>query len=101
MLDLSRVDQSIVAWYAPEVSTDRELLALWRNIHHVNALIRSALSARLDAEGGCSLLEHDLMSWLEVDGPERPRMLDLAELLGVTQGGITRVVDRLITRGWV
>jgi hypothetical protein len=63
------------------------VLALWRNIHHVNAVIRAALSERLDAEGGCSLPEHDLMSWLEVDGPARPRMLDLAELLGVTQAG--------------
>ena len=78
-----------------------QLLALWRNVYHVNALIRSALSARLDAEGGCSLLEHDLMSWLEVEGETRPRMLDLAELLGVTQGGVTRLVDRLIGRGWV
>jgi DNA-binding MarR family transcriptional regulator len=78
-----------------------QLLALWRNIHHVNAVIRSALSARLDAEGGCSLLEHDLMSWLEVEGKTRPRMLDLAELLGVTQSGVTRLVDRLTGRGWV
>jgi DNA-binding MarR family transcriptional regulator len=78
-----------------------QLLAFWRNIHHVNAVIRSALSARLDAEGGCSLPEHDLMSWLEVEGATRPRMVDLAELLGVTQSGVTRLVDRLIGRGWV
>lgn len=78
-----------------------QLLALWRNVHHVNGVIRSALSAQLDAEGGCSLPEHDLMSWLEVEGATRPRMLDLAELLGVTQSGVTRLVDRLIGRGWV
>lgn len=78
-----------------------QLLALWRNVYHVNAVIRSALSARLDAEGGCSLLEHDLMSWLEVKSENRPRMLDLAGLLGVTQGGVTRLVDRLAARGWV
>ena len=41
------------------------------------------------------------MSWLEVDGRARPRMLDLAELLGMTQSGVTRLVDRLIGRGWV
>lgn len=78
-----------------------ELLAVWRNIHHVNAAIRAALSARLDGAGGCSLPEHDLMSWLEVEGAARPRMLDLAELLGVTQSGVTRLVDRLAGRGWV
>jgi DNA-binding MarR family transcriptional regulator len=64
-------------------------------------VIRAALSTRLDAEGGCSLLEHDLMSWLDVDGASRPRMLDLAGLLGITQSGITRLVDRLTARGWV
>lgn len=83
------------------MADDKQLLALWRNIHHANALIRAALSARLDAEGGCSLLEHDLMSWLEVEGPQRPRMAELAELVGVTSGGVTRVIDRLILRGWV
>jgi DNA-binding MarR family transcriptional regulator len=83
------------------VANDKQLLALWRHLHHANALIRASLGARLDAEGGCSLLEHDLLSLLEVEGPERPRMADLADLLGVTSGGVTRVVDRLIARGWV
>lgn len=83
------------------MANDEQLLALWRNLHHVDALIRASLAARLDAEGGCSLLEHDLMSRLEVPGAERPRMADLAGLLGVTSGGVTRVVDRLIARGWV
>jgi DNA-binding MarR family transcriptional regulator len=83
------------------VATDRQLLALWSNLHHLNATIRSALSRRLDSEGGCSLLDHDLMSWLEVSGSHRPRMQDLAVLLDVTPGGVTRLVDRLVERGWV
>jgi DNA-binding MarR family transcriptional regulator len=87
--------------YAACVTADRELLALWRNVHHMNAIIRTALSERLDADSSCSLIEHDLMAWLEVGASGRRRMLDLAGLLAITQGGITRLVDRLIARGWV
>lgn len=83
------------------MTTDRELLELWRNVHHMNIVIRSTLGRRLELASGCTLTEHDLMSWLDVDGTRRPRMLDLAALLGLTQGGVTRLVDRLVGRGWV
>jgi DNA-binding MarR family transcriptional regulator len=89
------------AWYGRPVATDRQLLLLWSNLYHLNRAIRSALSRSLDGEGGCSLLEHDLMSWLEVSGAGRPRMQDLADLLDITPGGVTRLVDRLVARGWV
>src|SRR5712692_1050217 len=87
--------------YCWGVATDRQLLALWSNLHHLNQVVRSALSRRLEDEGGCSLLEHDLMRWLEVRGDSRPRMQDLAGLLDITPGGVTRLVDRLVERGWV
>jgi DNA-binding MarR family transcriptional regulator len=74
---------------------------LWSNLHHINRAIRSTLSRALEYQGGCSLLEHDLMSWLEVSGSRRPRMQELAGLLGITPGGVTRLVDRLAERGWV
>ncbi|HJP74446.1 MAG TPA: MarR family transcriptional regulator [Pseudonocardiaceae bacterium] len=83
------------------MTSDRELLALWRNVYELHAAIRAALSRRLDEAGGCSLVEHDLMSWLEVDRDRRPRMQELAATLGMTPGGATRLVDRLVRRGWV
>jgi DNA-binding MarR family transcriptional regulator len=83
------------------VASNQELIALWHNLHHIHGVIRAALSHRLDQAGGCSLLEHDLMSWLEVDDSSRPRMSELATLLGMTPGGTTRLVDRLVQRGWV
>lgn len=88
-------------WYGRRVPTDRQLLLLWSNLHHINRAIRSALSRALEDTGGCSLLEHDLMSWLEVSGSGRPRMQDLAGLLDITPSGVTRLVDRLADRGWV
>lgn len=83
------------------MASDRELIALWRNLHHLHGAVRAALSERLDRAGGCTLLEHDLMSWLAVDDSRRPRMRELATLLGMTPGGATRLVDRLVHRGWV
>lgn len=83
------------------VTSDQDLLALWRNVYRLNVEIRSALSKRLDEAGGCTLLEHDLMSWLEVDHDRRPRMQELAAMLDMTPGGTTRLVDRLVKRGWV
>ena len=83
------------------MTSDRDLIALWHNLDQLHAEIRSALSRRLDEAGGCSLLEHDLMSWLAVDHDRRPRMQELAALLNMTPGGTTRLVDRLVQRGWV
>lgn len=83
------------------MTSDRDLLALWHNVYELHAAIRAALSKRLDDAGGPSLVEHDLMSWLEVDHDRRPRMQELAATLGMTPGGATRLVDRLVQRGWV
>lgn len=83
------------------MTSDRDLLALWRNLYRLHAEIRAALSSRLDEAGGCTLVEHDLMSWLEVDHDRRPRMRELAAMLDMTPGGTTRLVDRLVQRGWV
>lgn len=83
------------------MASDLDLLELWRNIYRMNTVIRSSLGCQLELACGCTLTEHDLMSWVEVSGTPRPRMLDLAGLLGLTQGGVTRLVDRLVSRGWV
>jgi DNA-binding MarR family transcriptional regulator len=59
------------------------------------------LDRRLVRDAGCSLLEHDLLSWLQAAPQQGRRMLELADLLNVTRGGLTRIVDRLVVRGWV
>lgn len=73
----------------------------WRNMHLADDALRRALDKRLLGEVGCSLLEHDLLAWLSAAPQQRRQMLDLADRLGVTRGGLTRIIDRVVERGWV
>jgi DNA-binding MarR family transcriptional regulator len=73
----------------------------WRNLHLADAVICDELNARLAADTGCSLTEHDLMAWLAAAPGQRLRMADLAARLRVTPGGLTRIADRLAARGWI
>jgi DNA-binding MarR family transcriptional regulator len=83
------------------VTTTKSLLLAWRNLYLANAFVSEALNARLQAEAGCTLLEHDLMAWLAAAPERRLRMLELARRLRITPGGLTRVVDRLVERTWI
>jgi DNA-binding MarR family transcriptional regulator len=73
----------------------------WRNLHLANAVVRDELNTQLSEEAGCSLIEHDLLAWLAAASGTRLRMLDLATRLRVTPGGLTRIIDRLVDRGWI
>jgi DNA-binding MarR family transcriptional regulator len=73
----------------------------WRNLHLADAVVCDELNARLVEEAGCSLIEHDLLAWLAAAPGKRLRMLDLATRLRVTPGGLTRIIDRLVDRGWI
>jgi DNA-binding MarR family transcriptional regulator len=87
--------------YAPGMHLDFDVVRTWRNLHLADKAVRQTLDQRLAAEAGCSLLEHDLLGWLTT-APERGlQMLELADMLGVTRGGLTRIVDRLVERGWI
>jgi DNA-binding MarR family transcriptional regulator len=77
------------------------VLRVWRNLHLVDALVCAELNARLAATAGCSLVEHDLLAWVFAAPSQRLRMLELADLLRVTPGGLTRIVDRTVERGWI
>jgi len=73
----------------------------WRDLHLADAFVCDELNNRLATEAGCSLIEHDLLAWLAATPGKRLRMLDLATRLRVTQGGLTRIIDRLVERGWI
>lgn len=87
--------------YAPGMPTARRVVLTWRSLHLADSAVRRALDERLAAEAGCSLLDHDLLAWLTAEPLQRLQMLKLADLLGVTRGGLTRIVDRLVQRGWI
>jgi DNA-binding MarR family transcriptional regulator len=70
-------------------------------MHLADDAVRRILDQHLAAEAGCSLLEHDLLAWLTAQPQRRLQMLKLAAMLGVTRGGLTRIVDRLVERGWI
>jgi DNA-binding MarR family transcriptional regulator len=67
----------------------------------VDALVCEGLNATLAARVGCSLVEYDLLAWVFAARSQRMRMLELARLLRVTPGGLTRIVDRTVTAGWI
>jgi DNA-binding MarR family transcriptional regulator len=73
----------------------------WRNLHLADTAVCDALNARLAEKAGCSLIEHDLLAWLAAAPGKRLRMLDLATRLRITPGGLTRIIDRLVDRGWI
>ncbi len=77
------------------------VLAIWRNLHLADAMICAELNARLTATAGCSLVEHDALAWVSAAPSQRLRMLELAGLLRVTPGGLTRIIDRTVERGWI
>lgn len=87
--------------YAPGMPTERSVVLTWRSLHLADGAVRRALDERLAGEAGCSLLEHDLLAWLTAAPQRRLQMLELADMLGVTRGGLTRIVDRLVERGWI
>src|SRR5215471_6908963 len=83
------------------MATQPTVLNIWRNLHLTDAIICHELNARLAARAGCSLTEHDVLAWVSAAPSQRLRMADLAGLLRVTPGGLTRIVDRTVERGWI
>ncbi|MEU4807302.1 MarR family transcriptional regulator [Actinosynnema sp. NPDC023587] len=61
--------------------------------------VRVAMGGRVEASAGCSLLEHEALYRIDKDG--RLPMSELSELLAVSPSGATRLVERLVRRGWV
>jgi len=83
------------------MATQPTVLTIWRNLHLADAVICQELNAKLAARVGCSLIEHDMLAWVSVAPSQRLRMADLAALLRVTPGGLTRIADRIVERGWI
>ena len=77
-----------------------DALLAWLYAHQGVEAAQAAMSERMEAVAGCSLLEHSALYRLKMNGG-RLRMLDLSDLLSVSPSGVTRLVERLVKRGWV
>jgi DNA-binding MarR family transcriptional regulator len=87
--------------YHDDMANPTPAILTWRNLHLADTAVCDQLNARLAEQAGCSLIEHDLLAWLATAPGKRLRMLDLATRLRVTPGGLTRIIDRLVDRGWI
>jgi DNA-binding MarR family transcriptional regulator len=77
-----------------------DALLAWLYTHQGVEASQSAMSDRMEAVAGCSLLEHSALYRLKMNGG-RLRMLDLSDLLSISPSGVTRLIERLVKRGWV
>ncbi|MEU5693755.1 MarR family transcriptional regulator [Actinosynnema sp. NPDC020468] len=75
-----------------------DALLAWLYVQQGVDAVRVAMGARMEAVG-CSLPEHEALYRIDMNG--RLPMSELAELLAVTPSGVTRLVERLVARGWV
>ena len=76
-------------------------LAAWRGMLLVNSSVIAALDEELEREHGLALSSYEVLLHL-ADAPEHSlRMGALAERLLLSRSGLTRLVDRLASRGLV
>ncbi len=79
---------------AAEASAGEELHA-WRSLHRIYAWTSKRLDAELEQEHGLPLTSYEVLDQLG-DAPDgRMRMCDLADSIGLSRSGLTRLVDRL------
>lgn len=77
-----------------------ESIYSWLYVQQGVDAVKTAIGRRMEAEAGCSLLEHVALYQLRHNGG-RLQMSELVELLDVSPSGVTRLVERLVQRGWV
>jgi DNA-binding MarR family transcriptional regulator len=81
-------------------SIDRRL-RVWLAFLRAHAAVTRQLEAELYAERGLSLSDYDALLQLAVADERRLRMNDLANRVLLSRSGISRLVDRLVARGYV
>lgn len=73
----------------------------WMELHQASGLLSGELSRRLEQEAGMSLAEHDVL-WFLANTPDRRLIMSaLADRLMISRSGATRLIDRMVQRGWV
>lgn len=73
----------------------------WVTLHRAHSSTLLELSRRMEAERGVSVLEHGALYEVLTAAGRQLRMGELAQRLGATPSATTRLVDRLVARGWL
>lgn len=91
---------SLLGW-THGMSNPPRSMETWATLHRAHARVLGELSRRLEAERDVSVLEHGSLYELNSAPDRQLRMAVLAERLGMSPSATTRLVDRLVERGWV
>ncbi len=83
------------------MAAEDSVVRAWASMHFAYREMSKLLDERLRAESECSLSDVDVLNELFCTPDHRLQMLALADRLGVTRGGLTRIIDRLVERSWV
>lgn len=76
-------------------------LSAWRGMLQVHARVTQQLDAQLRAEHGLSVSAYEVLMFLADAPGQRMRMSDIADRILLSRSGCTRLVDRLVGRGYV
>lgn len=82
------------------MATDHKQMLAWMGLIHVASLLNRDLDRHLQEVADLSLAEKFALAQLALAGGEL-RMIDLAEVLLISKGGVTKLIDRLETEGFV
>jgi DNA-binding MarR family transcriptional regulator len=77
---------------------DPDPLLAWLHLSQGVKAVEEALSATMEEHCDCTLSEHAALYRLK---DRRLTMAELSEQLSLSPSGVTRLVDRLVRRGWV
>ncbi len=76
-------------------------MTAWGGLLRSHATMTRAMNAQLVAEHGLTLGDYDVLVHLANAPGRRMRRVDLANSVLLTASGITRLLDRLESEGWV
>jgi len=76
-------------------------LASWRAFLRAHARVMRVLEVELQSEQGLSLADYDVLVQLSEAPPDGLRMSELADSVLLSRSGLTRLVDRLVSAGYV
>ncbi len=84
----------------PRLHLRADELRVWRAFLRSHAVITRRLEAELSSGAGLSLADYDVLIQLAFAGG-RLRMHELADRVVLSRSGISRLIDRLVTAGYV